>query len=129
VTAAADRGDLRVGAVVIDCNDFPRMLAFWAAVLGYAPREEPEEGWVVLRDPDDANVQVSLQKVPEPRIGKNRLHLDLYTSDLDGEIERLLGLGARRYERVRQPDEDFVTLEDPEHNLFDVIDEADQPGG
>jgi hypothetical protein len=120
---------VRVGSVVIDCNDFPRMLSFWAAVLGYVPREEPEEGWAVLRDPDDVNVQISLQKVPEPRIGKNRLHLDLYTSDPDGEIERLLGLGARRYERVPQPDEDFITLEDPEHNLFDVIDVRDQLEG
>ena len=113
---------VRVGSVVIDCNDFPTMMAFWAAALGYAPREEPEEGWVVLRDPDDANVQISLQKVPEPRIGKNRLHLDLYASDYEAEIERLLALGARRYHRDAEPGEDFVTLEDPEHNLFDVVD-------
>jgi hypothetical protein len=120
---------VRVGSVVIDCNDFPAMMAFWAAALAYVPREEPEEGWVVLRDPDDANVQISLQKVPEPRIGKNRLHLDLYTSDMDGEIERLLSLGATRYHREPEPGEDFITLEDPEHNLFDVIDARDQSAG
>lgn len=113
---------LRVGSVVIDCNDFEAMLAFWSAALGYVPREEPEEGWVVLRDPGDVGVQVSLQKVPEPRIGKNRLHLDLYTSEYEAEIERLLSLGAGRYHREPEPGEDFVTLEDPEHNLFDVID-------
>ncbi|HEX5936526.1 MAG TPA: VOC family protein [Actinomycetota bacterium] len=120
---------LRVGSVVIDCNDFATMLAFWAAALGYVPREEPQEGWAVLRDPGDANVRIALQKVPEPRIGKNRLHLDLYTSDIDGEIERLLSLGARRYQREPEPGEDFVTLEDPEHNLFDVIDERGQSDG
>jgi hypothetical protein len=113
---------VRVGSVVIDCNDFEAMLAFWSAALGYVPREEPEEGWAVLRDPGDVGVQVSLQKVPEPRIGKNRLHLDLYTSKYEAEIERLLSLGARRYNREGDPGEDFVTLEDPEHNLFDVVD-------
>lgn len=120
---------LRVGSIVIDCNDFPRMLSFWREALGYEPRHEPEEDWVILRDPGDVGVQVSLQKVPEPRIGKNRLHLDLYTSDPDAEIERLLALGARRYPREPEPGEDFVTLEDPEHNLFDVIDVRGQSGG
>jgi hypothetical protein len=129
VTAAPGPGDLRVGSVVIDCNDFPVMLAFWREALGYVPRHEPDDDWAILRHPNDAGVQVSLQKVPEPRIGKNRLHLDLYTSDPDAEIERLLALGARRYQRAPEPGEDFVTLEDPEHNLFDVIDIRDHPEG
>jgi hypothetical protein len=120
---------VRVGSVVIDCNDFERMMGFWRDALGYEPRDEPEEDWVVLRDPDDVGVQVSLQRVPEPRIGKNRLHLDLYTADPEGEIERLLALGARRYPRIPEPGEDFVTLEDPEHNLFDVIDARGQAPG
>jgi hypothetical protein len=120
---------VRVGSVVIDCNDFERMMTFWREALGYEPRDEPEEDWVILRDPDDAGVQVSLQKVPEPRIGKNRLHLDLYTADPEAEIERLLGLGAKRYPRIPDPGEDFVTLEDPEHNLFDVVDVGGQEPG
>ena len=120
---------VRVGSVVIDCNDFERMMAFWRDVLRYEPRHEPEDDWVILRDPDDAGVQVALQRVPEPRIGKNRLHLDLYTDDPEGEIERLLSLGARRYARTPEPGEDFVTLEDPEHNLFDVIDARGQASG
>jgi Glyoxalase-like domain len=120
--SSGGRGALRVGSVVIDCNDFTVMMAFWREALGYEPRDEAEAEWVVLRDPGNAGVQVALQKVPEPRIGKNRLHLDLYTDDPDGEIERLLALGARRFSRIPEPGEDFVTLEDPEHNLFDVID-------
>jgi hypothetical protein len=66
-------------------------------------------------------VNVSLQKVPERRVGKNRLHLDLYTSDRAGEVERLLGIGATIYARTPEPDEDFITLVDPDGNLFDVI--------
>jgi hypothetical protein len=113
---------LRVGAVVIDCNDFETMSAFWREALRYVPRDPPEAGWVVLRDPAGGNVNVSLQQVPEKRIGKNRLHLDLYTDDQDGEVARLLALGATRHPRTPEPGEDFVVLADPEGNLFDVID-------
>jgi catechol 2,3-dioxygenase-like lactoylglutathione lyase family enzyme len=115
---------VRVGSVVIDCNDFERMFAFWREALGYVPRDEPEPDWVVLRDPSGAGVNVSLQVVPEPRIGKNRLHLDLYTNDRDAEVDRLLGLGASRHPRTPEPDEDFIVLADPEGNLFCVIQKA-----
>jgi hypothetical protein len=111
-----------VGSVVIDCNDFAAMYAFWSAALGYVPRDPPEPGWAVLEDPEHLRVNVSLQQVPEARIGKNRLHLDLYTEDQEGELRRLLELGATRYPRMPGPADDFVTLQDPEGNLFDVID-------
>ena len=113
---------MKVGSVVLDCNDFDVMLAFWREALRYVPREEPEEDWVVLADPDGRGVNISLQVVPEPRVGKNRLHLDLYTDDPETEVERLLALGATRHPRTPEPDEDFVSLLDPEGNVFDVID-------
>jgi catechol-2,3-dioxygenase len=72
---------LEVGAVVIDCNDLKRMAEFWGAVLGYQVREPADEFWITLEDASDSRVSVSLQKVPEPRSGKNRIHLDLYTDD------------------------------------------------
>jgi catechol 2,3-dioxygenase-like lactoylglutathione lyase family enzyme len=115
---------MHVGSVVIDCNDFPRMLAFWRDALRYVPRDPPEEGWAVLRDPQQTHVNVSLQTVPEKRVGKNRLHLDLYTDSQDEEVRRMLELGATLHPRTREPGEDFVSLEDPEGNVFDVIDRA-----
>ncbi len=117
---------MRIGSVVIDCNDFATMARFWQEALRYVPREEPEDGWVVLRDPRGPNVHVSLNRVPEPRAGKNRLHLDLYTEDRDAEVERLLALGATRHPRTVEPDEDFIVLADPEGNLFCVVDK--RPG-
>lgn len=110
-----------VGSVVIDCNDFRGMMEFWQAALGYVPREEPEDGWAVLVDPQRRRVNVSIQQVPEPRSGKNRLHLDLYTGDPDAEVQRLLALGASRHPRAAEPGEDFVALLDPEGNVFDVV--------
>jgi hypothetical protein len=113
---------MKIGSVVIDCNDFDKMSAFWGEALHYIPRSPAEDDWVVLRDPDERNVNVSLQKVPEPRVGKNRLHFDLYTEDQASEVERLLGIGATRHPRTPEPDEDFIVLEDPEGNLFCVVD-------
>lgn len=113
---------MKIGSVVVDCNDFQKMSTFWQQALRYVPREPPEEDWVVLRDPVGGNVNVSLQRVPEKRSGKNRLHFDLYTDDQEGEIKRLLDIGAMRHRRTPEPDEDFVVLEDPEGNLFCVVD-------
>ena len=110
-----------IGSVVIDCNDFDAMYAFWRAALGYVPREPPDEGWVVLKDPAGVHGNVSLQQVPEPRMGKNRLHLDLYTPDQEAEVRRLLELGASKYPRTPETGEDFITLQDPEGNVFDVV--------
>ena len=115
---------MKIGAVVIDCNDFEAMFAFWREALRYEPRETPEDDWVVLRDPQGHNVNVSIQQVSEPRVGKNRLHFDLYTDDQEGEVERLLALGATRHARIAEAEEDFIVLEDPEGNLFCVIDKT-----
>lgn len=90
--------------------------------LRYLPREPPDEGWVVLRDPRGPNVNVSLNRVAEPRAGKSRLHLDLYTEDQAAEVSRLLALGATLHSRTPEPGEDFIVLADPEGNLFCVVD-------
>lgn len=111
-----------IGSVVIDCNDFPTMLAFWSEALHYVPREPPEEDWAVLCDPAGGHVNVSLQKVPETATEKNRLHFDLYADDQQREVERLLGIGASRHPRDTRPEDDFIVLADPEGNLFCVID-------
>ncbi|MDQ4142167.1 MAG: VOC family protein [Actinomycetota bacterium] len=115
---------MKIGSVVIDCNDFELMSGFWQQALGYVPREPPDPDWVVLRDPEGDGVNVSLQQVPEDRRGKNRLHLDLYTDHQDDEVKRLLALGASLHARRSEPGEDFVVLEDPEGNLFCVIDKG-----
>ena len=67
---------------------------------------------------------MSLEKVPEPfePLGKtSRVHLDLYTEDQQGEVERLVDIGATRYPRSYSPDEDFIVLEDPDGDRFSVV--------
>jgi len=115
-----ENGTVRIGSIVIDCDDFARMMVFWQEALGYAPRRPPTPGdpFVVLKDPAGKGPNVSIDQM-EPYRG--RLHLDLYTDEPEGEVERLLRLGATVY-RPREPGEDFVVLADPEGNLFCVVD-------
>lgn len=113
---------LRIGSIIIRCFEFDAMLAFWQESLHYLPREPATGDWVVLRDPDGRGPNVSLDRSPEKRTGRrSRLHLDLYTSEQDDEVARLVGLGAARYPWRYRPGDDFVVLEDPDGNLFCVI--------
>ena len=98
------------------------MLAFWQEALHYVPREPPTSGWVVLRDPEGRGPNLSLDRLPDKRTGKrSRLHLDLYGTDQEDEVERLIGIGATRYPWRYRPGGDFVVLEDPDGNLFCVV--------
>ena len=106
---------------MIDCNDLPAMVAFWTQALGYTLRDAPADDFAVLRDPVGAHVNISLQVVPEKRVGKNRLHLDLYTDNQQDETRRLCELGATVHPRTPEPGEDFILLEDPEGNVFCVV--------
>jgi catechol 2,3-dioxygenase-like lactoylglutathione lyase family enzyme len=120
---------VRIGSIVVRCVRFDKLLAFWQAALGYVPREPPRDGWVVLTDPTGAGPNLSLDRVSEqdlpPQGELSRAHLDLYTSDQQAEVERLLGLGATRYEREQGPDDDFVVLVDPDGNRFCVVAKPD----
>lgn len=113
---------MRIGSIVIRCYEFERMLAFWQEALRYVPREPPQEGWVVLREPQGRGPNLSLDRAPERRSGRRSwLHLDLYTSSQEQEVERLIQIGAKRYPWRYQPGDDFVVLEDPDGNLFCVV--------
>jgi len=118
------KSELKIGSVVIDCINFDEMLAFWQEALHYLPRKPAKDGWIILRDPDRRNVNVSLNQVlvSEKLMGRNWLHFDLYTNDQQGEVERLLKIGATRHLQTYDPEDDFVVLEDPDGNLFCVVD-------
>lgn len=112
---------MRIGSIVINCYEFDRMVAFWQAALNYVPRRPASDDWVVLRDPEGKGPNLSFQARDKPAGRRSWLHLDLYTNDQEGEVERLLTLGAGRYSWRYPPDADYVVLEDPDGNLFCVI--------
>ena len=121
----ASQGLVSVGSIVVRCVRFDVLLAFWQAALGYVPREPPSDGWVVLTDPTGAGPNIWLDRIEEnrlPPLGElSCVHLDIYTSDQAAEVERLLGLGATRYDRDYRADDDFVVLVDPDGNRFCVV--------
>src|SRR5712692_3587610 len=117
---------MKIGSIVVRCYQFEKMLAFWQQALHYVPREPAKGGWVVLRDPEGRGPNVALDQVPEKHSGKRgRLHLDLYTNNREGEVERLVKVGASRYPWRYKPGDDFVVLEDPDGNLFCVVQVAE----
>jgi catechol 2,3-dioxygenase-like lactoylglutathione lyase family enzyme len=120
----SSRGDtLRIGSIVIRCHEYERMRAFWQAALRYeVEHTDPKGGFVILRDPEARGPNLSLDQAPTRRTGKRGwLHLDLYATDQATEVERLLALGAARYPWRYNAGADYVVLEDPDGNLFCVV--------
>lgn len=110
-------------AVVLDCTDPEAIAPFWAAALGYT-RGGSGGPYVVLDPPaGSGRPPLLLQRVPEPRSGKNRMHLDLRVDDLDAEVDRLLALGARRLLPGPVEEDAWVweVLADPEGNELCVL--------
>ena len=124
----------RLTEIVVDCRDPVAQAAFWAAALDYqvvrsedaqveiAPweREPPDLAERVRRAPGAPTLV--FVTVPEAKTVKNRLHLDLRPVDgsYEAEVERLLGLGARRAD-IGQGEVPWVVLADPEGNEFCVL--------
>jgi hypothetical protein len=115
---------IKIGSIVIRCYEFNRMLEFWQVALHYVPKYPPSNDWVILTDPLGRGPNISLDKSPNKRTGKRSwLHLDLYAENQAKEVERLLTIGAKKYPWRYPPDADYVVLEDPDGNLFCVIQE------
>ncbi len=124
----------RLTEVVVDCHDPEALAAFWAAALGYHVVRS-EDGQVEVapweREPPDLAERVrqapgaptlAFVAVPGGKAVKNRLHLDVRPVDgpHGAEVERLLGLGARRAD-VGQGEVPWVVLADPEGNETCVL--------
>ena len=138
--------------VTIDCADPGRLARFWADALGYRleeppegfaswqdywvsrglPPEEIEDGYDSIVDPDGVRPRIWFQPVPEPKVVKNRVHLDLGVSGgrqvplptrrrrIDAEAERLAAAGATRLRVLSEEAVDHyaVVMADPEGNEF-----------
>jgi hypothetical protein len=122
----------RLTDVVFDCRHAASLARFWAAALdGYqvAPYDEaelerlrakgiagPEDDPTVLVEAPGVTPRLWFQEVPEPKAGKNRVHLDLRCDDLTAETHRLVTLGATVIAAEGTFNEKQVVLYDPEGN-------------
>ncbi len=105
--------------IVVDAEDPARLARWWAAALDYViVTDEPDE--VEIRRSPDELPGLLFTPVPEAKMVKNRLHLDLRPDDQEAEVERLVDMGARPAD-VGQQDESWVVLADPEGNEFCVL--------
>ena len=105
-----------LGMVTTDTTDALALAGWWAERTG-GEITETNDGWFVIVK--GGPVPLGFQKVEAVTPGKNRLHLDLVTDDLDAETDRLLAAGAAL---VRRRDDQFRwnTLTDPDGNEFCV---------
>lgn len=140
-------------ALTVDCANPARLAAFWKVALGYvdapppqgfASWEEwldacgvPEEEWndgASVADPDGLRPRISFLKVPEGKVAKNRIHLDIQVGGGRAEpwevrwprvtdaVERLTAAGATVIrEDVQAGKPDHVVMADPEGNEFCIV--------
>ena len=110
----------RVGAVVVDCRDPASLATFWAAVVG----EEPvirDATWATVRQ-SGTGIVIDFQQVPEPKAGKNRLHLDVEVPDLAAATTACVAHGAEAIGPVvRDEHGTFQVMLDPEGNEFCLV--------
>ena len=109
-------------SVVLDCADPKALAEFWAPALGYRDAGWEHEPYVVLRGESGTGAPfLLLQRVAEPKVDKNRLHIDVYAVDIEAEADRLVALGATRTsEPFDEHGAKWIVMADPEGNEFCV---------
>jgi predicted enzyme related to lactoylglutathione lyase len=112
---------LRELQITIDCADPDRLAEFWATALGYV-RHGSQGPYRSIVDPGGRHPELVFQRVAEPKVGKARIHLDVYVDDIAAEVERLTQLGARSVEggSFEEESERWRVMTDPEDNEFCV---------
>jgi hypothetical protein len=124
--------------VVFDCADPAGQAAFWTEALHYRAEGPPEgfsswNDWAAVVDPEAAGPRLYFQRVPEGKVAKNRVHLDLDVGGgsklpleerkarIRAEVARLKALGATdRRGAIEEEGEFWVRMNDPEGNEFCV---------
>jgi predicted enzyme related to lactoylglutathione lyase len=105
--------------IVIDCHDLEAQLDFWSAALEYR-KIGIKDNYGLLVPRERAYPPVILQRVPEPKTAKTRVHFDLRVDDVEAKASELEALGARRIDVGQPADARFIPMADPEDNEFCV---------
>ncbi len=111
--------------VTFDSANPATLAAFWSEVLS-SPPAILDADHARIGDPQDAHPALFFQRVPEAKVVKNRVHLDVHVGSgsgnrrpqIDTEAARLVDLGARRLHSVTDESGYFVVMQDPEGNEF-----------
>ena len=131
--------------VTFDAADPHALASWWAALLGYDVEHNDDmvQGLldqgvitdadvvehdgrlhfadaVAIRDPEGVAPRLLFQRVPEAKVAKNRVHLDIPVQPdlLESEVDRLRGLGASLLDYREHPGHRWAVMQDPEGNEF-----------
>jgi catechol 2,3-dioxygenase-like lactoylglutathione lyase family enzyme len=138
---------VRIDSVVFDCQDAAPLARFWAAALGwtvapydeeelerlaskgiYDPEEDPS---VMVEPPSGTDLPVLFfTEVPEEKVAKNRVHLDLAADGpIEDEVQRLEGLGAAVRNWTEEGGNMWCVMLDPQGNEFCVVSPTGEDDG
>ena len=112
----------RLRDICFDCADHHLVAHFWAAVLGYTIRPADPQATLddsIALDPPEGGLRIWYNKVPEPKVVKNRVHIDINMPD-GAEMARLQRLGACVLHEIHdaQGRLRWTVMADPEGNEF-----------
>ena len=114
--------------VTFDCADPLHLARFWAEALGYRAEYDDDDGSAAAEDPTGSGPRLYFQRVPEGKVVKNRLHLDVRVGTglvgeeklaaLEDECARLIPLGATRVRLLYDGTSACLVMQDLEGNEF-----------
>jgi len=115
----------------IDVHHLERCAEFWAMVLGVEIIGKWEDGYITLQRQKEGAPLVFLQKVPERKTVKNRVHLDIKVADVNAAIAKVNSLGGSLVRIVEGEEFDpcqhrfamhrFAIMTDPDGNEFCIL--------
>jgi hypothetical protein len=106
-----------IAAVTFDCTDAAALATFWGAVLGRSVGDDSSADYANL----PGSPPLMFFSVPEGKTAKNRVHLDVSVDNLPVEVDRAIGLGAKRIGDFDESGFVWTTLTDPEGTEFDLV--------
>lgn len=122
MTVSAHNGGIgTLGSFVLDVNNLDTCSTFWCQVLGVDVlfQEESIQGL----GHEGEHPLMLLQKVAEPRQGKNRAHIDINVTDLEASVQRVQELGGRQLQAHALSEHNlaWVVMTDPDGNEFCLV--------
>jgi hypothetical protein len=113
---------LELDSLSFDTAEPMRVATFWAAALGFGLDPESDQQGAWISDPSGRTRGIYFQPVPEPKVAKNRLHIDLRpATSMAAEVDRLVELGAAIVGRVDEGGSFWTVMRDVEGNEFCVL--------
>jgi catechol 2,3-dioxygenase-like lactoylglutathione lyase family enzyme len=115
----------RVATVTHDTDDLDGAVAFWTAALGLDVIYR-DDTYVYLGPLSDGGPHLGFQRVPEPKQGKNRLHLDLEVPDRAAFAEWVVAKGGEIVAEHEHPGiPPWMVMADPQGNEFCIFEKQD----